>query len=175
MGKRSNFKRKKRDAYDTTAIEAVAPLIPHLTMAEYVEPCAGKLDLVKHLRTFGFRCKRASDIAPRAPGVRKQDVFAVKKCSSQFITNPPWDRPLLHAIIMHLSEIAPTWLLFDADWMHTKQARPYLKRCRLIISVGRVKWIKNSKNSGKDNCAWYFFDKNFKGKTVFIGRQDDAE
>jgi hypothetical protein len=44
------------------------------------------------------------------------------QAASMFITNPPWDRKVLHPLIEHLSSIAPTWLLFDADWMHTKQS-----------------------------------------------------
>jgi hypothetical protein len=90
-----------------------------------------------------------------------------------FITNPPWDRPVLHAIIDNLA--GPwghtTWLLLDADWMHTKQARDYLQRCVLIVSVGRVKWIEGSKHTGKDNCCWYRFDPGHKGGPHLIGRQ----
>jgi hypothetical protein len=41
MGKRSEFKRLVRDAYDTPA-EAVAPLLPWLRPdARFIEPCAG--------------------------------------------------------------------------------------------------------------------------------------
>ena len=87
-----------------------------------------------------------------------------------FITNPPWDRKILHPILEKLPMIFPTWLLFDADWMHTKQSSELIKRCVKIVSVGRVKWIENSKMTGKDNCAWYLFDVNFNGKTEFIGR-----
>jgi len=39
--------------------------------------------------------------------------------------------------------------------------------------VGRVKWIPDSKMTGKDNCAWYLFDNTFEGKggcTQFYGR-----
>jgi len=66
--------------------------------------------------------------------------------------------------------LAPTWLLFDADWMHTKQAEEYLSRCEKIISVGRLKWIADSDHAGKDNCAWYLFGNQPEVGTVFIGR-----
>jgi len=33
-----------------------------------------------------------------------------------------------------------------------------------------VKWIEDSKGSGKDDSCWYLFDKNFKGNTTFFGR-----
>lgn len=87
------------------------------------------------------------------------------------IENPPWSRPILHAIIRRYSQIYPTWLLFDADWVHTKQSAPYMKWLRKIVSVGRVKWIPDSKMTGKDNCAWHLFDQNSAGPTEFVGRQ----
>jgi hypothetical protein len=60
-------------------------------------------------------------------------------------------------MILHFQKIAPTWLLFDADWAHTKQSAPYLPQCSHIVSIGRLKWIEGSKFTGKDNCAWYRF------------------
>ena len=87
-----------------------------------------------------------------------------------FITNPAWDRKILHPLITHLSNLAPIWLLFDADWMHTKQSKAYMHRCAKIVSVGRIKWIPDSKMTGKDNCAWYLFDKNKWEETRFYGR-----
>jgi len=59
--------------------------------------------------------------------------------------------------------------LDEANWMHTKQASPYLKFCSKIVSVGRVKWIPDSKTTGKDNCAWYLFKDN-EQETLFYGR-----
>tara|TARA_R100001377_G_scaffold14880_1_gene7575 strand:- start:1256 stop:1879 length:624 start_codon:yes stop_codon:yes gene_type:complete len=90
-----------------------------------------------------------------------RDVFDIEDADMNvdfFITNPPWSRDVLHPMIMHLSLILPTWLLFDADWMHTKQAARYLPYCKQIVSVGRVKWIPDSPHTGKDNCAWYLFE-----------------
>ena len=57
----------------------------------------------------------------------------------------------------HAAEISnTTWFLFDADWMHTKQAKGLLQKYITdIVSVGRLKWIPDSTMSGKDNCAWY--------------------
>jgi hypothetical protein len=41
MGKRSNFRRLERDAYNTPA-EAVMPLLDHLKpRTKFIEPCAG--------------------------------------------------------------------------------------------------------------------------------------
>ena len=103
-----------------------------------------------------------------------RDVFDIEDADEDvdfFITNPPWRRDVLHPMIMHLCAIRPTWLLFDADWMHTKQAAPYLAYCKKIVSVGRVKWIPGSRHTGKDNAAWYLFESNTSGSVEFHGRE----
>ena len=190
MGKRSNFKRRERDFYPTP-MTAVSPLIPHLPeRLTYTEPCSGQGDLIKALGTFeGVAhngrfcavCHEASDIEPGRPTHFVRDAFDIEDVPAEvdfFITNPPWDRKILHPLIIHLSAIRPTFLLFDADWMHTKQASPYLAFCQKIVSVGRVKWIPNSPNTGKDNCAWYFFDETLPGcrsSTEFFGRDYFSE
>ena len=65
---------------------------------------------------------------------------------------------MLHPIIMNLQWQLPTWLLFDADWAHTAQARGFRGSLRKIVSVGRVEWFPGTGMTGKDNCAWYLFD-----------------
>jgi hypothetical protein len=90
-----------------------------------------------------------------------------------FVTNPPWRRDLLHAIVVNLSSQAPTWLLVDADWLHTQQSAPFMPRLRANVSVGRVRWIQDSPYTGKDNCAWLLFGRaplNEQVLTRFIGR-----
>ena len=175
MGKRSTFERRPQDAYDTPA-EAVLPLAPHLpeTFTDW-EPCAGSGELTGHLwDIFGGDAflVAASDIAPRHPEIDHADALTAPDPGAGFIiTNPPWTRSILHPMIERFSDMCPTWLLFDADWMHTLQAAPYLPRLRKIVSVGRVKWIPDSPHTGKDNCAWYLFDKPSDGLPVFIGRQ----
>lgn len=173
MGKRSNFERVERDYYPTP-YEAVVPLLEHLPPeTRFMEPCAGNGILVEHLEFHGHTCVRASDIEPRENWIKTEDVFDVKAMPNAqcFITNPPWDRSILHPLIDHLSIQAPTWLLFDADWMHTKQAAPYMDRCEAIVSVGRVKWIEGSKMTGKDNCCWYLFTDVPNNHTEFYGRK----
>jgi hypothetical protein len=168
MGKRSEFTRIERDYYPTP-IEAVLPLLIHLpNVFSFIEPCAGDGRLVKHING---NCIDAYDIEPQSSVVRLGNVFDYPMIRPDFfITNPPWDRKILHPVIEHLSFISPTWLLFDSDWAHTKQSSELIKQCVKIVSVGRVKWIENSKMTGKDNCAWYLFDNNFNGKTEFVGR-----
>jgi hypothetical protein len=74
-------------------------------------------------------------------------------------------------MIEHFSSLRPTWLLFDADWIHTVQSSELVRtRLRKIVSIGRVKWIEDSAGSGKDNAAWYLFDAIKTGPTEFHGR-----
>lgn len=172
MGKRSSFERNPRDFYSTPP-EAVRPLLPYLSGGQYVEPCAGNGALIRALFELAPNEELVDsyDIDPRCVGVRAANALYTRPSFifDCFITNPPWSRDILHPLIDHLTSMAPAWLLLDADWMHTKQAAPYLKKCGCIVSVGRVKWIPGSKMTGKDNCAWYLFYEGAE-ETQFIGR-----
>jgi hypothetical protein len=175
MGKRSDFERKKLDFYPTP-IEAVRPLIPHIPVgATFCEPCAGAGDLIRHLGVYGHKCLSAFDVNPLADNIAQLDASWMREGdiggADLIITNPPWDRPVLHQLIERAASFRPTWLLFDADWMHTAQASRHLEICVKIISVGRVKWVAGSDNTGMDNCCWYLFDVTHIGKkTEFVGR-----
>lgn len=171
MGKRSDFERIPRDFYPTPRA-AVLPLLPHLAPGtRYAEPCAGDGRLMDVLGDYGHVCVWACDIDPRRNDIHENDAATCGVGKAEvFITNPPWNRADLHDIIMNLSDKAPTWLLFDADWIHTRQAIPFLPRLRKIVSVGRVKWIEDSPHTGKDNCAWHLFDKPTSESAAFYGR-----
>lgn len=172
IGKRSNFERNPRDFY-RTPIEAVFPLRPYIQhINEYREPCAGDGALIKHLREIGLDCIQASDIQPMASEIDTLDALNLTYRNVPIITNPPWDRKILHPMIEHFITVAPlTWLLFDADWMHTRQSVPYMRYCHDVVSVGRVKWIEGSKMTGKDNCCWYAFRSDYNGGSArFWGR-----
>lgn len=163
MGKRSEFKRVEKDFYRTIDPNAVKSLMPHLKTRVFVEPCCGDMDLVNALEKNGLECRWASDIS------RGQDALEMPEQHAPIITNPPWSRPLLHSMISHFVAIAPyCWLLFDADWAHTKQSAPYMRYCSDIVSVGRLLWIPGTKMKGKDNCAWYRFSKDAY-RTTFHG------
>ena len=174
MGKRSDFERKPRDFYPTP-FAAVEPLLPHLPEGfKFAEPCAGNGVLIDHLETKGT-CMWASDIEPQAKGIHTSpydkigyDELIESDC---VITNPPWDRKILHPMIEYFVPRIKTWLLFDADWMHTKQSVPYMKMCSKIVSIGRIKWFGNM--TGKDNCAWYLFE-NRTTETKFYGRTNGS-
>jgi hypothetical protein len=168
VGKRSNFERRERDFYPTPAA-AVAPLLKHLPEPiTFCEPCAGDGALLEHLEDAGHHCLAAYDIEPQVSwanwgtGIERLDALELSKPllhhADYIITNPPWERKLLHKLIETFAHLAPTWLLFDASWAFTKQSRPYLPYLRKIVAVGRVKWIEGSPHTGKDDCAWYHFD-----------------
>ena len=169
MGKRSDFERNPRDFYPTPK-EAVIPLLPHLPeKGLFAEPCAGDGRLIRHIEELtGLSGYWMTDIEPHADFIGNGDALTDKIVGCDIcITNPPWDRKILHPLIDNLSNQLPTWLLFDADWMHTKQSVPYIKMCSKIVSVGRIKWFGNM--TGKDNCAWYLFDREA-NNTIFYGR-----
>jgi hypothetical protein len=172
MGKRSNFARIERDFYPTPR-EAAVPLVPHLAgECEYIEPCAGDGSLIGWLNiSTDLFCTYASDIEPMGEAIETRDALAGGWGPYLYITNPPWDRKILHPLIERLTENGGrAWLLFDADWVHTRQAIPYMPRLRKIVSVGRVKWIPDSKMTGKDNVCWHYFTAPSDESTIFYAR-----
>jgi hypothetical protein len=169
MGKRSDFKRIARDSYDTP-ISAVAPLLPWLTpQTRYIEPCAGAGRLIEHLSLAGHVLISAHDL----PDDARSNHYNVP-AGAVFVTNPPfWGRSHdLHPIVVNLSDQAPTWLLMPADWLHNVSSAPLMPRLRMIVSIGRVRWIPDSEFTGKDNCIWALFGPpSSRAATRFIGRQ----
>jgi hypothetical protein len=116
MSKRSNFPRIAKDAYQTIDPRAVAALVPHLRaegIKTFAEPCCGEGYLVRQLQAAGFDCEWESDIDA---GIDANFLggWHVSRADA-IITNPPWSRPILHDLIIHFQNLAPTWLLFDAD------------------------------------------------------------
>jgi hypothetical protein len=177
VGKRSSFPRRRQDKYLTFDRRAGATLAPHLAWGcRFWEPCAAAGHLVHQIEGYGAQCLVASDIEPGAEGVFRVDALKATRAdilstgATHIITNPPWTREILHAMILHFSSVLPTWLLFDADWVHTAQAALYLPRLQKIVSVGRLCWIEGTNQTGKDNVSWHLFDARHSGPTEFVGR-----
>lgn len=166
MGKRSDFARRPMDDYQTRDPRAVAALLPYLRGVEtFAEPCCGDRHLVLGLERHGLSCAFYGDIKD---GRDAMDLHASEVSEADaIITNPPWTRAILHPMIAHFQCLAPTWLLFDADWAHTKQCAPIIDQCSHIVSVGRLCWFPETKQTGKDNCAWYRFDRQHSGGPRF--------
>jgi hypothetical protein len=163
LGKRSNFERRKADFYPTP-LAAVPHLIPHLRgVRTFGEPCSGDGALVRHLESYGLRCIYQGDIA------NGRDALATDRYGDidVIITNPPYARPLMHALIAHFGRIAPTWLLLELDWAATKQATSFMPCCSDIVSIGRLRWIEGTTMSGKQNFGWYRFDARHSAGPIF--------
>lgn len=172
MGKRSNFDRKPKDFYRTFDKRFVKPLIPHLPESfTYIEPCAGKLDLVKNLAELhaGAYCIAATDVEYYGEPTTIRDALTPYTKNElegvdYIITNPPWTIDILHPLIVNFILTGKkVWLLFYSDWMFTKRASPYLQYCSKIVACSRGKWIEGSKNDATDNACWYLFDVNSVG------------
>lgn len=154
MGKRSDFKRNKADKYRTPP-EGMFPLRPYLKPgATFIDPCAGDGRIARHIPG----CVQQFDLEPDDLFMAIGDALSAVLVPCDYIcTNPPWSRNVLHPMITRFRQHAPTWLLFDADWAYTKQAAPFMIYCRYVVAVGRLKWFPDSKDHGKDSCAWYLF------------------
>lgn len=174
MGKRSDFDHIPRSKYYTPA-PGLTPLLPFISnVRTFIEPCAGAGWLIRHLEAAGKQCLFSCDIEPDAgTTMLRADALQLDMrhlAADAIITNPPWERADLHPMIRHFMAQFPTWLIFDADWKHTVQAGPLLRHCSHIVSVGRLKWIEGSADTGKDNCAWYCFDHRHTHGPRFFGR-----
>lgn len=176
MAKRSDFKRRKNDTYDTPT-KAIDPLLPYLKMGtKFIEPAAGKGNIVDYLELKGHKCIGKYDIEPRRVDIEMMD--AMKIPTEKFfdvdavITNPPWQRPYpMFNMLEKFASIKPTWLLTDANWLFTKRGSFYVEKyCEKIICMPRVKWIENSSTTGKDDCVWGLYNINKNKPTQFIPR-----
>jgi hypothetical protein len=165
------FERRRADAYDSPAL-AMLPLLPHLKPhTRYIEPCGGRGCLVQSLAKAGHVLVHGSDL-PVDARTHRYDVRGVALA----ITNPPWSRPILHAIIVNLSDQLPAWLLVDSDWLFTLQAVPYLNRLRHVVVIGRRRWIEGTDTDGFDNCCWCLFDRPQPEAAIrFTGRLPKAD
>jgi hypothetical protein len=175
MGKRSNKPRIDKDAYQTIDPRAFPPILPHVQMVRaYAEPCAGERRLIGHLdeQAPWMECGYANDIDLGEDALTGEALAAARERYDVILTNPPWSRKILHPMIAKFSAIAPTWLLFDADWAHTVQSAKLMKNCVKIVSVGRLRWIPGTTTSGKDNAAWYLFDAAHEDGPRFYGRAE---
>ena len=175
----SNFKKKKNDFYQT--VDPAAPLALHNVLepqTKYTEPCVGCGALVYGLSEYGHRCVHAYDLIMRKKTpqyARQLDAFDLTekhvRKSDFIITNPPFTRSILHPMIENFISLRPTWLLFEADWAHTGQSIPYMPYCKKIVSVGRLRWFKNTKGKSTKDFSWYLFTDRKSKSITFVPRQ----
>lgn len=178
MTKTQGVYEKRPRNYWPTPAKAVLPLANHLQQNfSFCEPCAGNGILVEHLeRMFNAVCFLPIDLEPQADWITKADANnltaeALEYCDA-IITNPPFDWATLKPLMDKFISLKPTILLLPADFLHNIRFAPYLDVCERVISIGRVKWIEDSKATGVENYAWYFFDKDkdVDNATQFYGR-----
>lgn len=175
IGKRSDYELRPRDKYFTPKA-AVEPLKGFLAKGvSFCEPCAGDGRLVTHLEEiFDAVCFLGTDIEPDAEWILEADANDLTEEALQYceliITNPPFTWKILQPLLDKWISLRPTLLLLPADFMHNKRVAPYMKHCVWVKSVGRVRWIEESKMTGVDNYAWYMFDKDVSDNTQFYGR-----
>jgi hypothetical protein len=162
------LERIPRDFYPTP-VRAINPVLGHLEGRTFAEPCCGDGRLAEYLTLAGhFDCGYCGDLSRGQDALEWTSVDGI----DFIITNPPHERRVLHRLIEHFIGLErPTWLLIDADWCHTQQAAPYLAHCTTIISIGRVRWMEDTKMDGFDNFCWYGFASERSGETLFVPRK----
>ena len=183
------YERRDRDFYATPE-EPILKLLPYLDSESCIsEPMCGDGAIVKVLRDNGFRVTHTSDIEPLGDMRDEADRLDVMYLDEWdigdvdlFVSNPPWPLPPVQLvghspgyptvpIIERLCHLRPTWLLLSADFMHNRYFTSLSRMCSHIVSVGRVKWIAGSSNTGFDNAAWYRFFYSVPHTTKFYPNQ----
>ena len=160
MSKRSSFDKIPKDFYPTTDPKVLVPeFVKSVRGRRYAEPCCGEGDLTDLLMEVAI-CKWESDLENRGCG-KLWDALCLSEHELQkcdlIITNPPFTKTVLLPMIDHFITLKPTWLLLPADLMHNNYFGSYMAKCSKVVSVGRVKWFKDSKSVSTDNFAWYFW------------------
>lgn len=175
MGKRSNYEKIDRNYYPTPKA-AVVPLKNMLVPVTFCEPCAGDGRLVSHIEELipGSLCLLATDIEPQTDWILQGDANnltdeTLANCQA-IITNPPFTWSILQPLMDKWISLRPTILLLPADFMHNQRMAPYMEKCEWVKSVGRVKWIEDSKSGGMENFVWMCFNKDNTTPTLFFGR-----
>lgn len=163
-----------RDLYKTPRA-AFLPLIPHLPPRfRFCEPCAADGEFIYHvLSTTDGHCTNSFDIEPLHCRIKQGNALTMTKADLKgadfILTNSPWDRKIFHPLLDHWRTLCPSWVLIDAGWMFTKQAKPYMEYCAKVVPIGRVKWFPDTKMTGKEDCVWLYMGQE-KTQTIFCGR-----
>lgn len=199
LGQAMGVQRERRanDFYPTIDPRVIPPLVALLKFCDewachYAEPCAGAFDLVHLIEQHApdLKLEWAADRWPQRRQIARANALTLSAADLHgakiFITNPPFERSILHKLIEHLARIAPTYFLFDSGWSATKQAIRLGERyCTDIIPIGRIKFFtdpimaknpfKNgvapivwkNPNDPPNDFAWYRFSSDKKKPTNF--------
>jgi hypothetical protein len=194
MGKRSKdtFAQVSKDYWPTIDPRAIPPIADYVQGLRYAEPMCGQGHLIELIGDVAT-CLWASDIHvgdgySAKPKCHQRDATTIDLDTFMgvdcIISNPPFQEKMLLPILDHLMQSSkPSWLLLPADRLHVKYMSPYLQKCEMVLSIGRLKWFANDdprlwddekqafkKNTDPtDNYAWFKFT-NKKCDTTFKGR-----
>jgi hypothetical protein len=168
MGKRSDFKRIERDAYNTP-LGAALPLLTLLESAtRFIEPCVGEGDLRSHLEAAGHPLRRRLRLSfPRRPLCRLQHSRG-RDLRHQSSVLGPARKPA--SLDRQPRESGTGLAVMNANWLHNKSSAAVMPRLKTIVSVGRVRWIVGSPYTSKDDVAWMLFGTQDGSPIRFIGR-----
>lgn len=157
MAKRSSLGPSKDDR-PTIDNRAVAYLAPFLrTVRTFSEPCCGDGHLIGQLESYGLECVQRSDVKH---GIDALDLTVEDLNGADvIISNFPWTRTKLHPLILKLMKLAPVWSLHSGDWLFNQGSEELIYHCKLVVPTCRLLWIPGTTTAGKDNTAWYYFDR----------------
>ena len=175
MGKRdgNKFDRVEKDFYGTLDPACLVPeFVNRIRGTRYAEPCYGNGDL-EDLLMDTAECVWRSDVRETVGSSLVLDATKLTKADLRqaecIITNPPYKWDMLKPLLDHLPTLKSTWFLLHADYMHNIRMGPCMKKCCMVIAIGRMYWLPN-KIKGYSNMCWYNFV-DHPTKTVFIGRE----
>ena len=178
MGKYTEgYARVSKDRYITPR-SAITRLDRYFDLSgiRYIEPCFAEGSIQSHLAASGALCAYASGLEPEVAGVEAVDALGegeqgyerAARVADVILTNPPWDRALLHPMIARFSDAAPSLLLFDSNWINTKQAGVFQDRLVAVFQAGRHRWFEGQDGdkgmSPKEDTSWYLFDRPMAGR-----------
>lgn len=178
MTKFNKYEPQPRDLFRSTDPNIFPPLIPYIRGKTYAEPCYGYGDLEDGLMDAA-KCGWRSDLLPQFSSAVQRDALDLTKEDLKdcdiISTNPPFQWAMLKPLLEYLPTLKPTWLLLPSDSMHNKQMAPFMNKCSLIVSVGRLYFHKQGEDinsvkysRGTANHCWYLFHDNPQ-VTQFVG------
>ena len=65
----------------------------------------------------------------------------------------------MHEMLVHFSDLKPTWFLLPWSWAANQYSATYHDRLTDAVPIGRVKWFENSKHTSANDFGWFRFDR----------------
>ncbi|TPI51713.1 MULTISPECIES: hypothetical protein [unclassified Mesorhizobium] len=180
MGKRSDFPRIAKDLYSTPAT-ALPPLLVHLPAGvRYLEPTAGNGALVRGLAEHGHICQLAIDLDPGDLNIVRRDALSLSSADvvgiDMIIGNLPWSWSSFQPLLQHLLTLGlPIWILRDCQWLFNLRSKALIDRCAFVQPTRRLRWIPGTRDTAKDDTAWFSFPPDHAGGPRLLPRIAEQE